>query len=238
MPTSSSNSPSGSAAMLARSASSSARFISHSVRSSVYRAPPAAEPPARMTAVPASSRVLAEAPALMKPSATPAADVMPSLMSRIDFRARSRRASRLSLVMLPRSKSTRSIEPSAPYDRRWLWGTAGQAGLAGRGLRRGQGGAVHVHGLTAGRPDPQPQALARGRGDEVSAERAPAGEQVRPVGDGGVHRHGDPLGPVRAGQHLPGEQMVVVVVPDLDVDRPGRGQPHGGLVAPRPGLLR
>jgi hypothetical protein len=50
----------------------------------------------------------------MKPSATPAADVMPSLMSKIDFRARSRRASRLSLVILPRSQSTRSIEPSAP----------------------------------------------------------------------------------------------------------------------------
>jgi hypothetical protein len=37
-----------------------------------------------VTAVPANSRVLVDAPTLIKPSAIPAADVMPSLMSRID----------------------------------------------------------------------------------------------------------------------------------------------------------
>jgi hypothetical protein len=47
-------------------------------------APAAAEPPATVTAVPANSRVLVDAPTLIKPSAIPAADVMPSLMSRID----------------------------------------------------------------------------------------------------------------------------------------------------------
>jgi hypothetical protein len=40
-----------------------------------------------MTAVPASSKVLVGAPALIKPSAMPAAEVMPSLTSRIDARA-------------------------------------------------------------------------------------------------------------------------------------------------------
>jgi hypothetical protein len=100
--------------MLARSASICARFISHSVRTSVYRAPPAADPPARMTAVPPNSKVVTEAPALRKPSAMPAADVMPSLMSRIDSRARSRMASRLSLLMAPRSQFMRAVESFRP----------------------------------------------------------------------------------------------------------------------------
>src|SRR5580693_5905750 len=85
-----------------------------------------------MSAVPASSSVLSEAPALMKPSATPAADVMPSLMSKIDFRARSRRASRLTLVMLPR-KSTRSIEPSVP-----ICPADGRGGTLGRRPQQAQ----------------------------------------------------------------------------------------------------
>lgn len=42
----------------------------------------AADPPAKMTAVPANSMALVDAPALIKPSAMPAADVMPSLTSR------------------------------------------------------------------------------------------------------------------------------------------------------------
>jgi len=46
-PTSSSNSPAGSASMLARSAPSSARSTSHSVRTSLKRAPAAADPPAK-----------------------------------------------------------------------------------------------------------------------------------------------------------------------------------------------
>src|SRR5262249_15284323 len=47
---------------LARSASSSRPFISHSVRSSLYRAPAEASPPARITTEPANNSVEVDAP--------------------------------------------------------------------------------------------------------------------------------------------------------------------------------
>src|SRR5689334_14912002 len=116
-----------------------------------------------MTAVPASSMVLVDAPALIKPSAMPAADVMPSLTSRIDARACSRRASRLTLLMLPRTQLTRAIEPPRPTDDgRALAGPAvsfrgsdGDVVIGGRGV-----GCPHVGGDRGGLEplDDQPHA--------------------------------------------------------------------------------
>src|ERR1700753_3417841 len=62
-----------------------------------------------MTDVPARSRVRADTPALMKPSAIPAADVIPSLTSTTEAGASRPRASRRSFTQL-----TRVIEPFDP----------------------------------------------------------------------------------------------------------------------------
>src|ERR1700744_5116639 len=70
-----------------------------------------------MTAVPASSRVLADTPALMKPSAIPAADVIPSLTATAEAGASRPRASRRPFTQLPFTQLTRAIEPFVPRPR-------------------------------------------------------------------------------------------------------------------------
>src|SRR6266536_1969241 len=58
--------------------------------------------------------VLVDAHALVKPSVMPAADVMPSLTSRIDARACPRRTSRLTLLMLPAPSAQGSLNHLVP----------------------------------------------------------------------------------------------------------------------------
>src|ERR1700684_230951 len=103
-----------------------------------------------MTAVPASSRVLVDAPAMTKPSATPAADMMPSLTSTTDSWACERRRSSWSLTTWPRTQFINVLN----HSRRRSQGGGG--GAQGRHPRRHRGapdagGPGHRVDLAVGR---------------------------------------------------------------------------------------